>query len=60
MCGFSASEQEFRFFDNVLLRQDSYQNYAEIVDKVKGDATLICWDVVDPITLETIEFQKVI
>ena len=60
VCGFYSSEQELRFFDNALLQQESFQGYAEIVDKVKGDAKLICWDVVDPITLETVEFHRII
>ena len=60
VCGFYASGQGLLFFDNALLRQDSFQNYAEIVDKVKGDAKLICWDVVDPVTFETIEFHLAI
>ena len=60
VCGFYASEQELWFFDNASLQQDSFQTYAEIVHKVKDDAKLICWDVVDPTTLETIEFHRVI
>ena len=59
VCAFYASEQELWYFDNASLRQGSYHTYDEIVDMVKGDAGLICWDVVDSNTLNTIEFHQV-
>ena len=58
VCGFYAFDEELRFFDNNALRQGSFQTYAEIAKEAIGDAKLICWDIVDPDTLETIEFHK--
>ena len=58
VCAFYLSEQELCYFDNDSLRQGNYHAYAEIVDVVKGDAELICWDVVEPVTLKTIEFHQ--
>ena len=57
VCAFYSSGQELWYFDNDSLRQGSYRTYNEIADKVRGDARLICWDVVDPNILETIEFH---
>ncbi|MFC2033403.1 hypothetical protein ACFLUB_02640 [Chloroflexota bacterium] len=59
VCAFNGSEQELWYFDNASLRQGSYRTYDEIVDTVRGDAELICWDVVEPSTLNTIEFHQV-
>ena len=58
VCGFYTFDEELRFFDNNALRQGSFQTYAEIAKEAIGDAKLICWDIVDPDTLETIEFHK--
>jgi hypothetical protein len=59
VCAFFTTEQELWYFDNASLRQGSFHTYDEIADKVRGEARLICWDVVDPNTLETIEFHQV-
>ncbi len=58
VCAFYASADELWFFDNKTLRQGSYRTYAEIAEAVKGEHELICWDVADPVTLETIEFHQ--
>ncbi|MBM4447543.1 MAG: hypothetical protein FJ023_09435 [Chloroflexi bacterium] len=58
VCGFHAPEGALWFFDNNSLRKGDFQSYAEVVAKVKGNARLICWDVVEPNTLQTIEFHR--
>jgi hypothetical protein len=45
------------FFDNYTLRRGRYQTYAEIVQQVKGENRLVCWDVADPETLQALEFH---
>ena len=59
VCGFYASGGVLWFFDNSSLRQGDFRTYAEIVMEIKGKARLVCWDVVNPSTLQTIEFHKV-
>ena len=58
ICAFYASEQELWYFDNASLRQGNYHAYVEITYTLKGNSHLICWDVVDPSTLNTIEFHQ--
>ena len=58
VCVFSKSEQELAYFDNYTLREGNYHTYADIANAVKGNRQLVCWDVVNPVTLETIEFHK--
>lgn len=58
VCAFRAEDGDLCFFDNYRLRQEGYHSYAEIVDAVKRDFELVCWDVADPTTLETIEFHS--
>jgi len=58
VCAFSAPEGGLWFFDNNLLRQGDFQRYADIVAEVKGGARLVCWDVVEPDTLQTLEFHR--
>lgn len=60
VCGFYASDEELWVFDNNALCQGSFRTYAEIAEKIRGDTKLICWDVVDPDILETIEFHRAI
>jgi len=59
VCGFNAPGGVLWFFDNSLLRQGDFRTYADIVTEIKGRARLVCWDVVDPKTLQTIEFHIV-
>jgi len=58
VCGFHASGGALWFFDNYLLRKRNFHTYAEVVAKVKGNARLVCWDVVEPGTLQAIEFHR--
>lgn len=58
ICAFYASGGVLWFFDNNLLRQGDFGTYAEIVMEVKGEARLVCWDVVEPETLQVIEFHR--
>jgi hypothetical protein len=59
VCVFNAPTGGLRCFDNSTLQQDTYHIYSEIVDIIKGQSKLVCWDVVDPDTLKTIEFHIV-
>lgn len=58
ICAFYASGGVLCFFDNKLLRQGDFGTYAEIVMEVKGEARLVCWDVVEPKTLQVVEFHR--
>ncbi len=58
ICAFHAPGGVLWFFDNKILRQGGFGTYAEIVTEVKGEARLVCWDVVEPKTLQTIEFHR--
>jgi hypothetical protein len=57
VCVFNMPGQGLWYFDNSSLRQGDFDTYGEIAARVKGDNELICWDVADPETLETIEFH---
>ena len=59
VCVFNAPNNMLWFFDNGLLRQENLQTYNEIVAQIEGKARLICWDVVEPSTLQTMEFHRV-
>ena len=58
VCAFHASGEILWYFDNSSLRRGDFRTYADIVTKVKGKAKLVCWDVVDPNTLQTLEFHR--
>jgi hypothetical protein len=59
VCAFFVSAEELGYFDNKTLRQGNYRTYADIADNVRDDHEIICWDVVDPFTLKTIEFHQI-
>lgn len=51
-------DDNLSYFDNKHLRQGSFRGYGAIVDQfTKTAKNLICWDVVKPDTLETLEFH---
>lgn len=51
-------EDSFLFFDNRDLRKGNFQEYRDVVAYfTKSAKRLICWDVVKPDTLETLEFH---
>jgi len=58
VCSFNAPGGSLWFFDNSSLRQGNFEKYADIVEQIKSNFKLICWDVVDPDTLRTIEFHR--
>ena len=58
VCAFHVSDGKLWFFDNAHLRRRDYETYAEIVDEITGQARVVCWDVVQPDTLKTIEFHR--
>ena len=48
------------FFDNDKLRRGNFQEYGDVVAQFTRSAkSLICWDVVNPDTLETLEFHLI-
>jgi hypothetical protein len=57
LCVFRASGGILWFFDNGSLRRGDFRTYAEVVAELKGQSKLVCWDVVDPDTLQTLEFH---
>jgi hypothetical protein len=59
VCGFREPDGRLRFFDNGNLRRKYLQEYIEIVSDIQGASRLVCWDVVDPNTLQTLEFHEV-
>ncbi len=58
VCAFSVPGAGLWFFDNNSLRRGRFRTYAEIISRIKGKAKLVCWDVVDPDTLQTVEFHR--
>lgn len=57
VCAFRQGDS-FLFFDNSALRQGNFQEYRDTVDQFTRRAkSLVCWDVVKPDTLETLEFH---
>ena len=57
VCAFKQNDSLW-FFDNYLLRREDCQTYEEVVTKIsKQPLSLVCWDVVKPDTLETLEFH---
>jgi hypothetical protein len=57
VCAFSMPGAGFWFFDNYTLRRGRYRSYADIAEEVRGKNRLVCWDVVEPDTLQTLEFH---
>ncbi len=59
VCAFNVPGAGLWFFDNYLLRRGQYRTYTDVVAEVQGKARLVCWDVVEPDTLQTLEFHVV-
>jgi hypothetical protein len=57
VCGFNVPGAGLWFFDNATLHRGHFGSYADIVTEFKGKAKLVCWDMVDSDTLQTIEFH---
>jgi hypothetical protein len=58
VCVFNQGEN-LRYFSNEALNPGLFQNYREIVANFTPPNRLICWDVVQPGTLEQLEFHVV-
>ncbi|MFC1982244.1 hypothetical protein ACFLV5_00395 [Chloroflexota bacterium] len=57
ICAFRYGDS-FMFFDNNYLRKGSFQKYSDMVNQfIRSAERLICWDVIKPDTLETLEFH---
>jgi hypothetical protein len=59
VCAFNVPGAGLWFFDNYSLRRGRYRTYADIAAEVRGKARMVCWDVVEPDTLQTLEFHVV-
>jgi len=57
VCAFNVPGAGLWFFDNDTLRRSRYRTYADIAVAVRGKARMVGWDVVDPGTLQTLEFH---
>lgn len=57
VCVFKVPGAGLWLFDNYTLRRGRYRAYADIAAEVQGKARLVCWDVVAPDTLQTLEFH---
>ena len=57
VCAFSVPGAGLWFFDNDTLRRGRYRTYADIAAAVREKARMVCWDVVDPDTLQVQEFH---
>ena len=59
VCAFR-HEGDLLFFDNDKLRRGDFNDYADVVDRFarRKGRTVICWDVVHPDTLQTLEFHR--
>ena len=57
VCAFNVPGAGKWFFDNYTLRRGRYRTYEDIATEVRGKARMVCWDVVDPDTLQTLEFN---
>lgn len=58
VCGFKSPDGGFWFFDNYSLRRGDFPTCADIINEIKGEARLVCWDVRNPFTFELIEFHR--
>ena len=57
VCAFNVPGAGLWFFDNYTLRRGQYRTYADIAAEVRGKARLVCFDVVEPDTLQILEFH---
>ena len=58
ICVFTSPSNKLCFFDNSTLLCDNYPSYESIIKKISNNAIrLVCWDIINPITLEIIEFN---
>ncbi len=57
VCAFNVPGAGLWFFDNYTLRRGQYRTYADIAAEVRGKARLVCWDAVEPDTLQILEFH---
>jgi hypothetical protein len=59
VCAFTNPQGGLWFFDNDILRRDSYSKYENIVTEITKNAErLVCWDVRDPFTFKMLDFRK--
>jgi hypothetical protein len=59
VCAFKL-DGNLRYFNNATLKPELFQSYADIVADFTGPPNrLICWDVVRPCNLETLEFHTI-
>ena len=58
VCAFTSPEGALCYFDNRTLHRGELDGFADIIEKIRKDWQLVCWDVRNPFTFEMLEFQK--
>lgn len=59
ICAFNNLQGSLWFFDNKTLKREDYQIYNDVATKIGERAKrLVCWDVVEPETLQVVEFHR--
>ena len=59
VCAFTSPGGGLWFFDNAFLSQEEYKTYKDIVLRISENTQrLVCWDVRNPESLDTLEFHK--
>jgi hypothetical protein len=60
VCAFTSPHNTLWYYDCQYLRRGEWQAYGDIVSEANERIQrLVCWDVVNPMTLDTIEFHRV-
>lgn len=58
VCAFTSPQGALCYFDNEKLRRGSFDGYKHIVERIRKDLQLVCWDVRNPFTFEIVEFHR--
>ena len=60
VCAFTSPHNTLWYYDCQFLRRGEWQAYSDVVSEANQRIQrLVCWDVVNPMTLDTIEFHRV-
>ena len=58
VCAFTSPQGTLCYFDNDKLCRGSLDGYGDIVEEIRKDRQVVCWDVRNPTTFEMLEFHK--
>lgn len=58
VCAFTSPQGALCYFDNDKLRRGNLEGYEDIIEKIRKDRQLECWDVRNPFTLAMVEFHR--